>query len=88
MYFVCQCRLMYIDVNSVNSPDSSSLSIVLHLNLLRSDAVIDVLYTRLFAFLSSTDDVMGPYVNPFRVPPGKVVITILINADQFWVKYK
>lgn len=83
MYFVWQCSIMYIDVNSVIrgvnidvtsiSPlDSSFISIVLHLNLLRSDAVKDVLYIRLFAFLSSTDDVMGPYVNPIRVPPAKL----------------
>ena len=63
---------MYIGVNCVNSPDSSSLSTVLHLNLLKSDAVIDVLYILLFAFLSSTDEVMGPYVNPTRVPPEKL----------------
>ena len=83
MYIVWQCSIMYINVSNVIrgvnidvtfiSPlDSSFISIVLHLNLLRSDVVIDVLYIRLFAFLSSTDDVMGPYVSPIRVPPGKL----------------
>ena len=58
--------------------------------LLTFDVVVGVLYIRLVAFLSSMDDVMGPYVNPTRVPPAKINCCALFlpaSKDNSFVRY-